>query len=176
MSNGCNWCKNSTSNGKSNFKDKCFEFLCEADEDDDNVYGYVYRFEETALFDIDEGDPIPFTSTGITKGIFHDAVNMPDQIFILETGIYKVTFFVNSGTADYFGLELNGSVLPQTIYRTRSAQGIEIGQALITVGQTNYVLRLLNLFSNIQLLQIGGGAAPVAVNASLIIRKIAELV
>ncbi|WBW96575.1 hypothetical protein [Oceanirhabdus sp. W0125-5] len=173
MSNGCNWCKNSNSNGKRNFKDKCYDFLC-VEDDDESVYGYVYRFEEVALFNIAEGDPIPFTSTGITKGIFHDAVNLPDQIIILEPGIYKITFFVNSGTADYFGIEFNGTVLPQTIYRTLSAQGIQMGQALITVAEAGTVIRLLNLFSNIQLLQIGGGA-PVAVNASLLIKKIADL-
>ncbi|MCM1989234.1 hypothetical protein [Oceanirhabdus seepicola] len=170
MSSGC-VCSGNNGNG---FKDKCFEFLCE----DDGVFGYFFRFEEDSTFPLGANNtPVPFNQEGIVRGIFHDKINTPEEIRLLKTGIYEVTFSMDSRGGDYFGVELGGTLLPESIYRSRSAAGVKCGQVVIRVDTPNTLLRFLFVFQSPSTLAAKNNTvgAPVAVNASLIIIKLGEL-
>ncbi|WBW96574.1 hypothetical protein [Oceanirhabdus sp. W0125-5] len=160
----------------SGFKDKCATFLCDELKDG---FGYFYRFEEVATFPLSvDNTPIPFNQDGPVRSLEHDKVNTPEEIKFLGTGVFEVTFFVNSGGPDYFGIELNGTVLPETIIRTRSTAGIEYMQALIRVSCPNSILRVLFLFKAPSTLarQNSAVGAPVATNTSLVIVRVGDLV
>ncbi|WBW96573.1 hypothetical protein [Oceanirhabdus sp. W0125-5] len=170
MSRGC-ICGGNSGDG---FKDKCFEFLCE----DDGVFGFFYRFEEDSTFPLPANNtPIPFNQQGPFRGIFHDKVNTPEEIKLLKTGIYEVTFYADSGGPDYFGIELAGTLLPESIYRSRSAAGIKYGQVIIRVDTPNTLLRFLFVFRAPSTLAAKNNAvgAPVAVNVSLKVIKLGEV-
>ena len=170
MSSGC-VCSGNNGNG---FKNKCFEFLCE----DDEVFGYFFRFEEDDSYDLDPDNlPISFNQQGPVRGIFHDKTNTPEEIRFLKTGIYQITFYGDGRGVVYFGIELAGTVLPESIYETRSASGIWYGQVIIRVDTPNTLLRLIFLYNNPSTLaeKSSTTGAPVAVNVSLKIIKLGEL-
>ncbi|MCM1989235.1 hypothetical protein [Oceanirhabdus seepicola] len=160
----------------SNNKSKCATSLCDELKEG---FGYFYRFEEDATFPLSvDNTPIPFNQDGPVRSLEHDKINTPEEIKFLGTGVFEVTLFVDSGGPDYFGIELNGTVIPETIYRTRSASGIVALQALIRVSIPNSILRVLFLFKAPSTLADKNNAAgaPVAVNTSLIIVRVGDLV
>lgn len=132
-------------------------------------YGYV--FNRTAQT-IERGADIPFDSNGpLSPGIIHAPGDA--RIEFVNAGLYEVTFSVSGTEPNQFALFLNGAAVDGTVYGSGAGTQQNTGQAIIKVGAGD-VLTVTNYLSDAAV----GLASPIggtqeAVNASVVIEKLA---
>ena len=92
---------------------------------------YAYIYNVSAANVLVEAD-VTFDSNGVlTSGFTHTAGTAP--ITVVSTGVYEVTFSVSGTEASQFGLFVNGTLVPGTIYGSAAATQQNDGQAIFTL-------------------------------------------
>jgi hypothetical protein len=114
---------------------------------------------------------VTFSNNGVgTAGIGHNLG--ASDIFIAESGFYKVQFSISGAEPNQFALYLNGTLLSSTVYASGAGTQQNSGQAILAIGASD-LLSLRNHSSAAAVTlatPIGGTAA--AVNASILVQKL----
>lgn len=136
--------------------------------------GWIYVFD-TADSVVDDDTDVPFAVTGSSSpNMIHNA---PEQITVVNSGIYRISFSVTTGTAgtNQFAVTsgdgVTQTVITDSIYGSGTEQNT--GQVIVSLTAGN-VVTLRNVSgSNLTLSNTVGGTTTPAVSASLLIERIA---
>ncbi|MGE7118787.1 BclA C-terminal domain-containing protein [Peribacillus sp. NPDC046944] len=124
----------------------------------------------TAAQTVAAGTDVTFDTNGtITPGITHTA-GSPD-ITVTTPGTYEVTFSVSTLEPNQFGLLVNDTLVPGSVYGSGSGSQEITGQALVTLADGD-VLTLRNVTNSSITLPTGTGGAAGNTNASIILKKL----
>ncbi|MGE7780374.1 BclA C-terminal domain-containing protein, partial [Peribacillus sp. NPDC097264] len=130
-------------------------------------FGFVYN---TGAQTVAAGTDVTFDTNGtITPGITH-AAGSPD-ITVTTPGTYEVTFSVSTLEPNQFGLLVNDTLVPGSVYGSGSGALENTGQVLVTLAEGD-VLNLRNLSPNQVTLQTQAGGTQTNTNASILLRKL----
>ncbi|MFJ7637817.1 hypothetical protein [Peribacillus sp. NPDC097225] len=103
------------------------------------------------------GTDVTFDTTGITTpGITHTAPST--DITVTTPGTYEVTFSVSTLEPNQFGLLVNDTLVPGSVYGSGSGSQEITGQALVTLADGD-VLTLRNVTNSSITLPTGTGGA-----------------
>ncbi len=130
-------------------------------------YGYVYNTTaQTVAIDA----PVVFDSNGPLLDITHGLSTT--SILAENAGTYAVTFSVTGTESNQFGIFVNGSPTPSTIYGSGAGTQQNTGQAILILGVGD-VLTLVNHSSNaaVGLASVVGGTEA-NVNASVLVLQL----
>jgi hypothetical protein len=131
-------------------------------------YAYIYN---TSVETVGVESDVIFDSNGLlTSGFTHTASTA--AVTVVSAGVYKVTFSVSGTETSQFGLFVNGTLVPGTIYGSGAGTQQNDGQAIFSIAAGG-LLTLRNHTSSaaVGLPTIGGGTLA-NTNASVLIEKL----
>lgn len=131
-------------------------------------FGFIYN---TTAQTVPTGGDITFDTTGITtSGITHTAPS--SDITVTTPGTYEVTFSVSTLEPSQFGLFVNDTFVPGSVYGSGSGAQENTGQVLVTLAAGD-VLTLRNFTSSSDVtLQTTAGGTEANTNASILLKKL----
>jgi hypothetical protein len=116
------------------------------------------------------GDAVEFPQDGPGNGGI--TRSDPETFVLPDAGIYRVRFMVSVDEAGQLGLELNGVLVPYTVFGRATGSSQIVGEALITAaaGDTLSVVNPSGNSNSLTITPIAGGTHPAA--ASLVIEQL----
>jgi hypothetical protein len=135
-----------------------------------NIHGEFYT---TTSQTVAVGSPIVFTNSQNVSGLLW---NSADQVTIIEDGVYKLFFMINTGTPGQFSLALNGVPITTTVEGSNQGSGQINFRTLLELVKNDVITVINNISAsgNITSTQNNGGIQN-NINTILSIFKIAPL-
>ena len=133
-----------------------------------SILDYAY-FHGNVLQDVVVDGNVLFNNTGLNTA---NIVYLPSgDITLVNSGVYKITYYVQANQVANVALFLNNVILPESIYAATSSS-INYGQCIIASASSNAVLNLKSILTSVFVINPIPVGVLFGINTSIVIEQI----